>query len=689
MNPLFQASEICCKKPSSSIGDIMAVWRIGFDESGSFNHLNENDNSYVCAVVTRKKNTELNKIFANVYQKQRLGSIKNIAKSDFVLAKFHGSEQGARRKTILKSLLEADDDLFTRIIKSKGRPYVTVNPQQWWTAALLGIVEKFFSPDKEQTVSIKKGDTIDIEIANRDEKCLGLLGAINSPEIWNSYNNALATSIENILQKKHKKFTIKVKLCAAGKHPLPTLADQVANMVKSEFQSSIRTEERKLFNLVKNPENASPSNFVLGKDIDSYLDNGDRLGAVEIILSQIFSGEYENLKKLGDILKHTDSTSNNFKIWSLIINTIETTLLNRGADGNAINHVEKIMNVLTDKCLETINDPLLLRRFWKAYVNYVGDAGHSHDSLGVFSKIKEHLQNHSFTFNSKYEKWAFYVNVLAAKAELQFNAYDFDVHDLDNVLKTQDKINNVKFPSDFLNKNQIDDVKSLYYGTVGQREAFLGNLNQAIPYIKSDYEYSSNYYKGMAASFLVVIYHKQKNLNDAQKWLEIQRSHIKNENDQWLVLNELRIRALELELDPKKANSIGRENNIHFWHNEGDYPWPLLLKWRAFINYKKGDPKNAGENLSQACKNLAESSGFTIRTLALSVLAMLIVINKETANNEAMENHQNEYVQLLNKCCNEVQIFKNYVNSHPEFDEAKTGGISLWEAATLLPFNYS
>ena len=80
MNPLFQASEICCKKPSSSIGDIMAVWRIGFDESGSFNHLNENDNSYVCAVVTRKKNTELNKIFANVYQKQRLGSIKNIAK---------------------------------------------------------------------------------------------------------------------------------------------------------------------------------------------------------------------------------------------------------------------------------------------------------------------------------------------------------------------------------------------------------------------------------------------------------------------------------------------------------------------------------------------------------------------------------------------------------------------------------
>ena len=70
-------------------------------------------------------------------------------------------------------------------------------------------------------------------------------------------------------------------------------------------------------------------------------------------------------------------------------------------------------------------------------------------------------------------------------------------------------------------------------------------------------------------------------------------------------------------------------------------------------------------------------------------LAMLIVINKETANNEAMENHQNEYVQLLNKCCNEVQIFKNYVNSHPEFDEAKTGGISLWEAATLLPFNYS
>ena len=65
----------------------MATWRIGFDESGSFNHLNENDNSYVCAVVTQKKNAELNKIFANVYQKQRLGNSKNITKTDFVLAK--------------------------------------------------------------------------------------------------------------------------------------------------------------------------------------------------------------------------------------------------------------------------------------------------------------------------------------------------------------------------------------------------------------------------------------------------------------------------------------------------------------------------------------------------------------------------------------------------------------------------
>ena len=145
---------------------------------------------------------------------------------------------------------------------------------------------------------------------------------------------------------------------------------------------------------------------------------------------------------------------------------------------------------------------------------------------------------------------------------------------------------------------------------------------------------------------------------------------------------------MEFELNIAKAECKGREDDILFWHNEGDYPWPLLLKWRAFIKYKKGDDDSI-RILEQAYKILTESKGFTIRTLALSLKAMIIAIHNETGNTEKLKLCQKEYEQLLKKCCDETPTFKDYVRCHSEFEKAQKASLTLWEAATLLPFNYS
>ena len=671
------------------IGDEMAIWRIGFDETGSFDHLDQNDGSFVCAVVTKNRNSELLENFIRVCKKWYGGV--DCAKREAVLEKFHGCTQGCRRNDVLKDLLE-DETLFVRVIKSVGKPYVSVNPQQWWISAIFGVINKFFSPQNGVT-QVEKGDKIEIEIANRDAVCLGMLGSSCPKRLWDRYNETLAESINTELQKKHRGYTIKVKLCAAGKNELPTLADQVTNMLKPEFQKFISGKKGGIYALVRNPECASPSNFALGRDADSYLENGDRLGAVEILLSQVFSGYYrcdnnECVAKLGKILDMHDSHATDYKIWSLIVSSVETTLLNRGADGNATNHVAAIMSVLLDRFSKKITDSSLLQRFLKTYGNFIGDAGLVRDERMFFSKIKEKLRDGSLAFDSKYEKWNFYVKLLADEAEMNSNAYNFDVYELDEIIKVQDEINAVQYPADIFQEVQPDDVSSLVYGALGQREAFSGRLEKAIELFEKDYRNSTDLYKCLPASFLTVAYHRLKNIEKAKEWLERQKSHIENKSDQWLVLNELRVRGLEFELNIAKVESEGLEDDIQFWHNDGDYPWPLLLKWRAFIKYKKGNG-NSVWILEQAYKILVESNGFTVRTLALSVMAMLIAIHNETGNAEKLEPCQKEYERLLKKCCDETPMFKDYVCHHDEFAKALKASLSLWEAAVLLPFNYS
>ena len=515
---------------------------------------------------------------------------------------------------------------------------------------------------------MQKGDKIKISIANRNGQCLGLLGKNPSKGILDKYNDVLRSSIEKEVRKKHRNFDIDIDLCSAQFKALPALADQVATMVRLGAYNEI--------------ELAKPLNLSLGngKDVETRLENDDFLGATEILLSNILSGDYTDVGVLNKILMKAD-----VKVWALIIRSVETTLLNRGVDGNAVNHIAKIMPILLNN-KKNIPDSSLLIRFFKTYSNFVGDAGRAEDN--TFAEIKELLNEKTDLFVSRYEKWHFYVELLAAEAEVKFNAYDFVFPDLAALVDYQERIKK-SYPSLDSLDNRADDVGSQIYGMLGEQAAFQNRIDESIAFFEKDFDCATNdYYKAMVASFLVVNYHRKKDLENAQKWLSAQSEHIKNKNDQWLVVNQLRVGALAAELG-EKWNGESLLKNIQSWHNEGDYPWPMLLKWKAFIEYKKGNVEPAIKNLNQAFEKLKNSEGFTISTLALSVAAMCIAIYGMENNQADKEKWQGEYTNLLTECVKKVQSFDKYVGEHPEFAKVKTGDLSFWEAATLLPFNYS
>ena len=643
----------------------MAVWHVGIDESGCFNHLDPEDKSFVCAVATKESHGNIMKVFSGICKELQLPIAQN-ASDQTVLEQFHGCKQGRRREAILKRLLKHKDSLFPRVIVCRGTPYVAVNPQQWWISSILGAIERLFV--KDSSSSLQKGDKIKISIANRNGQCLGLLGKNPSKGILDKYNDVLRSSIEKEVRKKHRNFDIDIDLCSAQFKALPALADQVATMVRLGAYNEI--------------ELAKPLNLSLGngKDVETRLENDDFLGATEILLSNIFSGDYTDVSVLNKILMKAD-----VKVWALIIRSVETTLLNRGVDGNAVNHIAKIMPILLNN-KKNIPDSSLLIRFFKTYSNFVGDAGRAEDN--TFAEIKELLNEKTDLFVSRYEKWHFYVELLAAEAEVKFNAYDFVFPDLAALVDYQERIKK-SYPSLDSLDNRADDVGSQIYGMLGEQAAFQNRIDESIAFFEKDFDCATNdYYKAMVASFLVVNYHRKKDLENAQKWLSAQSEHIKNKNDQWLVVNQLRVGALAAELG-EKWNGESLLKNIQSWHNEGDYPWPMLLKWKAFIEYKKGNIEPAIKNLNQAFEKLKNSEGFTISTLALSVAAMCIAIYGMENNQADKEKWRGEYTNLFTECVKKVQSFDKYVGEHPEFAKVKTGDLTLWEAATLLPFNYS
>lgn len=675
----------------------MAQWYIGIDETGTFNHLDANDKSNVSAVVTQKSPEEIFEILKKVAceRKYNVGKFTkpwakmNAPDKHQLLKYFHGCKQQDKFDA-LDALLE-NDTLIDCVIQSEGRPFVTVNPQQWWIAAVLGVVQKFFTMGK-----CKRDDNVHIEIATRDDGSLGLRFKPKK-EVFEQYNSFLAKSIERELRRSlqnHCKF-LEVRLQPAGYSELPTLADQVSNIIKPDYQARAIEIFSNNADLLKRitPYKTSPHNASLGINVNDLINKGNLQGAIEAFLTEVLSGSRlaelsdEQSQQLNDIVAKAQE---NGKVWQTIIDSCETVLWNRGNDGNAINRASKIIVPLS-KLTDNIPSDDLRNKFFRLYAEYLGCAGKWDNEL--FEKIEKSFQKGDSSFTSPLNRWAYYLNIFSAKAQTYFNTYRFGELETDykKILDVQDQLSALKskFPFTIASEDPDQNYCEIY-STMGQELAFKGKYDEAIELFKNDFEKAPQYHKSMYASFLAVVYFKQRDLAHAKEWHEKQVKDTSKTNDQWLMLDKLRISALAADLRQEAPYTVPP---IDIWHNEGDYPWPLLLKWSAFVEYTHGNKTCAAQRLENACNKLTKSEGFTIRTLALSVIAMLIYIaqdgsekNEATAN---LEKYRKDYTSLLEKCSQETSSFKHYVENHPEFRTASKKAASLWDAANLLPFNFA
>lgn len=665
----------------------MSVWYIGIDETGSFNHLDLDDNSNVCAAITRKSPKELFSIFHNVakdFYKVRptlTKSWKKMSPSDknVILGKFHGCEQGNSKFEALDALLEQDEQLIDCVIQSKGRPFVTVNPQQWWIAAVIGVVQKFFSMGK-----CEKKDQVHIEIATRDFGSLGLRSKPN-PIIYYKYNSLIAANIEEELKLALKKsgLSIKVSLQPAGYRELPTLGDQVSNIIKPDYQAHADKKFKKDLLERITPIETPPLSISLGDKVQDLIEKDNLQRATEALLSEVLNNDYSNIELLDTIVDKAKEKPESQHIWQTIITACEIAQRNRGTDGEALNRAGEIITRLSRRYADIPNENVK-NKFLHLHAQYMGNAGKWDNEL--FEKIEESFKQSDSSFSNPLKRWNYFLNIFSDKAQTYFNVYKFGEleNDYKYVLQIQNQIEAIQLPFD-VGERDPDQNFSIIYGTIGQDYAFEKKYEKAIEYLKKSFYKSPDFFKSMSASFLSTVYFKQRNLSKAQEWHEIQCKYTENQADQWLILDKLRIGALAMEQG--KSFDIPPIQN---WHNEGDYPWPLLLKWSAYIGYRKND-KRAFKQLEQAYNKLIKSPGFTIRTLALSVIAMQIFIAQDGNEDEAkkLEQYQNNYKELLKKCEDERSSFSCYVQKHEEFYKAAQKADSLWDAANLLPFNFA
>lgn len=685
----------------------MITWYIGIDETGRFNPHSVNVSpSFVGAVVTKTATSSIHTLLENVYKDVKG---KPCANDEELFSVFHGGANDDKEELnlLLKSLLHKENGTILHILKSEGQPAVVSSPQQWWTAAVLGVLKKFFESN-----IISRDDNVEIRIDQRKSTILGFVEEFNpeekseaipanavkdslgEKEIYEAYLKALAQSIQQKLTKQYAANKIGVSFSSANGNALLTLADLVCNMEKEEFTQIIASEfgdDSEEFKKIT-PIKASPLNITLGENVENSIENGDVVHACELLLTQYFSGNKKILPLTHEIFKVAKGRTLT-QVWNLIFTAIKNAFANRAFDGKSVEYAIALNKEISQYSSE-ISDESQKKTYLQVVSEIIAHSGST--SLEVFETIEQSFKSADPSFNTSIDRWNYYVFYKAMKAQALFNAYSFKELNFDDLKKTQEILDQVKFPFKTEGDLTKDENFAMIYGTLGQAAAFQGKLDEAIPLLEADYERASDKSKELPASYLTVVYHRKRDLPKAIEWFEKQcgmsfiefSEKITPATSQWFTVNYFRIIALGADLG-EKVPSIPQKNE---WKNQGTYPWPLLQKWAAFIKYKQNTEESIHEAnclLRASANTLQKDPGFTVKTLALPVIAIQIVIAKELKKEKELEAFVRGYQTLLSQCMQMSPSFADYVNAHECFKKACSGELSLWEAATLLPFNYS
>lgn len=661
----------------------MAQWYIGIDEHGNFNPIEKENDSFVCAVVTQSNTEEVYSALKSVYR-NALG--QDFSEKKELLRAFHGREQEENvRNLLLYEIWKDYPNLIKKIYMTEGRPYVVSNAQQWWLMGVQTLLLEILNSEM-----IADDDSVNIFVGTRTLETIGFYTPITVQnareardnggeylELHGRYHAFLEHEIQKWLRSKCPQ---KIVVCceSASVSMLVSLADQAVNMARPSFKDTLQP------GLL---ETVPCLSFLPEQSCKSVLDSGDVLGAANVFLDGYFEKQQKSLLDAANSIFEAVNKKSNVDlrnaIWGVFVDACGKALGRRGSDGGAVKRVSDLNEVL-EKEIEIRGIPSQLQ---SKYFNMLS-ALYAHSGvvkLDEFDRMERAIVA-SNDFGSPCERWKSYLELQLFKAQMFFNGYNFNVDFLKPILDAQ--TNAAKLLNERMGGvgKYVDDNYAAILGTLGQAAAFRGEYDEALKYFFADYDCTSEWWKCQVASYIFVVYHRQKNWDKACEWFEKQAGmsferfgeSFDASSDMWTVLNYLRLYALGLHLG-KQVPRYPDKDRMKF---KGDYPYGLVQKWAGVCLYLMRDSRAEGV-LKNASKSLKLSDSYTINSLALPVLKM----RYKLASYEKIGKRASRYKKLLEKCC-ESEHFAAYMAEKKifELDDSK---FDIWETAMMLPFNYA
>lgn len=519
----------------------MATWNIGIDEKGPFDcfeELDSKDSSFVCAVVTRKKEAECvgflkqcaiaidSKKYEECYNDDEKKFLSNL------IAKFFHTNDVSQNSGVDfldKSMkfvcnCELRDVFFERIFVSPGNTDFVGSRQNYYLNSLYEVLSHIF-----QSGLFEKNDSINIFIAERALEVTGYVapahiivdqlfaeckkrkqnGAIE--EDFQNINNAIeivlkygykdtkkkcAEALANRYQKnpsgkfieknrlyeKHKK-EYHEKLIKSIEKFLKSCYPNLGERIRIECQSARKCIFPAMAdiaaNLVKfydlSHEIAKKRSLIKGLNVKAFIEDGNIEAAAELIGSLFYDVPDKAEPNLKELFESV-TRKNYDSVWKILTDHCIEKMHNRGIEGELFLQTGDLIELL-DEFIDTYKpSPIVYARYLKMKGEYAQHSG-SVDldaARALVKKIKDLREN----CRDK-EVYAELYDIeeefwIESYAQVMFNSYDFNDADYKRVLEKYES--NIKLLPFYSEIYAKEDFKDKRYSVIW------GTLGQALAF---------------------------------------------------------------------------------------------------------------------------------------------------------------------------------------------------------------
>ena len=334
----------------------MSEWYVGIDETGDFSTIGSKKsykNSFVAAVVTRCDHKKLSGLYRQAYKDLEFGESGNNLNISEVLKRFHYYPKPHRpdipgyTDEQKQYLLKHFRLHMPAVIRSKGRPVLLANQQDWWLRAVCAVIRGFF-----RLKMVQNGDKVRFAIDHRAQKVLGLQehwdeedSCEEQPrknpgkerhEITEQYHQLLKEQIERQFKEQTTSMGIRFtpEFRSDDQSPLVNLADLACGLVKDKM-----LEEKHIYSV-------PCSSLVEAGDVADLLKINAN-AAMEAVLSNVAEGDFSQAVHVPAIFNELSKDKLAYSnVWSEIHYLYSEYLETRGQIPDILAHLDRLRDKL-------------------------------------------------------------------------------------------------------------------------------------------------------------------------------------------------------------------------------------------------------------------------------------------------------------------------------------------------------